>query len=74
VIGATGLRKWFYRVPLFVGDTVHVKTRIISKRMTLDGRRGIIERSLALINERSEIVQEGIAGTMLRVVPREPAA
>jgi acyl dehydratase len=67
VIGATGLRDWTYRLPLFVGDTIHVRTRIISKRMTSDGRRAIIERSLSLINDRSEIVQEGIAGTMLGV-------
>jgi acyl dehydratase len=71
VIGATGLRDWTYRLPLFVGDTIHVRTTILAKRMTSDGRRAIVERSLSLINDRSEIVQQGIAGTMLRVTPRE---
>ena len=71
VIGATGLREWTYRLPLFVGDTIHVRTSIISKRMTSDGRRAIVERSLSLINDRSEIVQDGIAGTMLKVISKE---
>lgn len=68
VIGATGLRDWSYRLPLFVGDTIHVRTKIISKRMTSDGKRAIVERSLSLINDRSEVVQDGIAGTMLKVM------
>jgi acyl dehydratase len=67
VIGATGIREWKYRLPLFVGDTVHVKAVILSKRITSDGRRAIVERSLSLINDQSEVVQEGIAGTMLGV-------
>ena len=71
VIGATGLREWTYRLPLFVGDTIHVRTSIIGKRMTSDGRRAIVERSLSLINDRSEIVQDGIAGTMLKVISKE---
>jgi acyl dehydratase len=74
VIGATGLREWTYRLPLFVGDTIHVKTKLLTKRMTSDGRRAIIERSLALINDRSEVVQEGIAGTMLGVVSKAQTA
>jgi acyl dehydratase len=71
VIGATGLREWAYRRPLFVGDTIHVRTRIESKRMTSDGKRAVIERSLSVINDRDEIVQHGFAGTMLRVVQRQ---
>jgi acyl dehydratase len=72
VVGATGIKEWVYRLPLFVGDTIHVRTKVLSKRMTSDGRRAIVERSLSLVNDRSEIVQEGIAGTMLRVAPRGP--
>ena len=67
VIGATGIREWNYRTPLFVGDTVHVKCVILNKRMTSDGKRAVLERTLFLINDRSEVVQEGIAGTMLGV-------
>jgi acyl dehydratase len=67
IVGATGIREWTYRAPIFVGDTVHVRSVILSKRMTSDGRRAIVERTLSLINQNETIVQEGVAGTMLRV-------
>lgn len=67
VVGATGIREWTYRAPLFVGDTVHVKSTILNKRVTSDGRRAVIERTLALINQDAAIVQEGIAGAMVRL-------
>jgi acyl dehydratase len=67
IIGATGIREWTYRAPIFVGDTVHVRSVILNKRITSDGRRAIIERTLSLINQNSSVVQEGIAGTMVRL-------
>ncbi|AMN42215.1 MaoC/PaaZ C-terminal domain-containing protein [Rhodoplanes sp. Z2-YC6860] len=67
VVGATGIREWTYRAPLFVGDTVHVKSTILNKRVTSDGRRAVIERTLALINQSAAVVQEGIAGSMVRL-------
>jgi len=67
IVGATGIREWVYRAPLFVGDTVHVRSVILNKRMTSDGRRAVIERTLSLINQNSAVVQAGIAGTMIRL-------
>jgi acyl dehydratase len=67
MVGATGIREWTYRAPLFVGDTVHVKSVILNKRITSDGRRAVIERTLALINQESAVVQDGIAGAMVRL-------
>ncbi len=67
IIGATGVRDWAYRAPIFVGDTVHVRSVILSKRITSDGKRAIIERTLSLINQKDTVVQQGIAGTMVRL-------
>jgi acyl dehydratase len=69
IIGATGIREWTYRAPLFVGDTVHVRSVILNKRVTSDRKRAVIERTLSLINQKDAIVQEGIAGTMVRLKP-----
>jgi acyl dehydratase len=69
IVGATGIREWTYRTPLFVGDTVHVRSVILDKRVTSDGKRAVIERTLSLINQKDAIVQEGIAGTMVRLRP-----
>lgn len=57
---------WKYRVPLFVGDTVHVETEIVNKRITSNGERAVVERSLKLINHKGA-VQVGPSGTMLRL-------
>jgi acyl dehydratase len=65
IIGATGLREWKYRAPLFVGDTVHVEAEIASKRVTSDGKRAVVERALRLINQKGTVTQEGFAGAML---------
>ncbi len=67
IVGATGIREWTYRAPIFVGNTVHVRSVILNKRVTSDGRRAIIERTLSLINQKSAVVQEGIAGAMVRL-------
>jgi acyl dehydratase len=67
IVGATGIREWTYRAPIFVGDTVHVRSVILNKRITSDGRRAIVERTLSLINQDSTVVQAGIAGTMVRL-------
>ncbi len=68
VVGATGIREWKYRAPLYVGDTIHVKSVIHGKRITSDGKRAVIERTLSLINQDAAVVQEGIAGAMVRLV------
>jgi len=67
IVGATGIREWAYRTPIFVGDTVHVRSVILNKRVTSDGKRAVIERTLSLINQKDAVVQEGIAGTMVRL-------
>jgi len=69
IVGATGIREWVYRAPIFVGDTVHVRSVILNKRITSDGKRAVIERTLSLVNQNDAVVQQGIAGTMVRLKP-----
>jgi hypothetical protein len=44
-----------------------VRSVILGKRVTSDGERAIIERTLSLINQSDAVVQQGIAGTMVRL-------
>ena len=69
IVGATGIREWAYRAPIFVGDTVHVRSVILNKRITSDGKRAVIERTLSLVNQKDVVVQLGIAGTMVQLKP-----
>ena len=66
---------WRFVRPLYVGDTVHVQTQVLEKRP--NGRRcGLVCWRRQLLNQHSEIVQEGTTETlvMLRgasgIVPR----
>lgn len=56
--------------PILIGDTLHVKVRIASKRETKKPDRGILVEAVQLINQRKEIVTEGEHVVMMR---RRPA-
>lgn len=66
VIAALGISQWRYLCPLFVGDTIHVEVQIVSKRITSDPGRGVVERQLKLIRHNDEVVQAGLVQTMVR--------
>lgn len=65
MVGAIGLDGWRFRVPMFVGDTVHVELEMLTKRVTSDGRRYIVERRLELVRHDGTVLQGGVAGVML---------
>ncbi|MES2412363.1 MAG: MaoC/PaaZ C-terminal domain-containing protein [Pseudomonadota bacterium] len=67
VIGALGFKEWKFLAPVVPGDTVHVEVEITGKRLTSDGKRGLIERRIKLVNHSGATVQEGIATMMAAV-------
>lgn len=73
IIGLLGLAEWNFLAPLFVGDTVHVEIDLAGKRVTSDGRRGIVERRIRLVRHDGKRVQEGVARTMLRLAVESTA-
>jgi acyl dehydratase len=58
---------WNYKFtgPILIGDTVRVRVKIQSKRETKKPDRGIVVESVALLNQRGEVVQEGEHGLMI---------
>lgn len=59
-----GVRDWNFKLPLMVGDTVHVVTELMDKQPR--GRRqGLAVWRRQLINQRDEVVQEGIFETLV---------
>lgn len=63
---------WDFKGPVFINDTLHLELIIESKRLTSSGSAGIVRRRLRLINQRDEVVQEGVITVMIHC--REPAA
>jgi 3-hydroxybutyryl-CoA dehydratase len=68
------IRDWQFKEPVFIGDTLHVRTTVAEKQVSGRGRRGIVTWKRQIINQADKIVQEGITVTMVegRGPKREP--
>jgi acyl dehydratase len=53
-----GLR-WRFKNPIKIGDTIHVTAKVIAKKETAKPDRGLITLERRVLNQRSEVVQEG---------------
>jgi 3-hydroxybutyryl-CoA dehydratase len=60
------LREWHFREPVFIGDTLRVRTRVLDKEVRGRGRRGVITWRRQIRNQAGTIVQEGISVTMVQ--------
>jgi acyl dehydratase len=50
---------WRFVAPIRIGDTVHVDTEVLEKRETKKPDQGIVVFKVALLNQESQVVQEG---------------
>ncbi|HBQ94226.1 MAG TPA: dehydratase [Sulfobacillus sp.] len=66
VLAFLSIEQWDFKRPIFFGDTIKVHLQIESMRTTRDGLRGILRRRVSVVNQRNEIVQDGILTTMVR--------
>lgn len=67
---------WNYRFtkPIFIGDTLRLKVRIDSKRMTKNPERGVVVEYISMLNQRDEVVGEGDHGLLIRCRSEPPPA
>ena len=69
-IANLGIREWRFERPVLFGDTIRVRVRVGELRKTSDGKRGIAERELTVLNQRGESVARGTSAVMLRLRER----
>jgi acyl dehydratase len=67
IVAALGLKDWSFKAPLFIGDTVHTELVIAGTRVTSDGRRGVLSRTLRLVKHDATIAQEGLAELLVEL-------
>lgn len=70
-IALLGVEQWRFKGPIFAGDTVHVVLTIKETRLTSDGTRGVLIREYQLVNQRGEVVQQGIMPLLVKRAPIE---
>jgi acyl dehydratase len=56
--------------PIKPGDTIHVRIKVTDRRETSKPDRGVLKRQLQIINQRGEVVQEGIQNFMIKRKPQ----
>jgi acyl dehydratase len=59
------IRDWQLKEPVYVGDTLRVRTRILNKEARGRGRRGVITWHRQIVNQEQRVVQEGVIVTMV---------
>jgi 3-hydroxybutyryl-CoA dehydratase len=60
------IESWEFLKPIYIGDTVHVETEVVSKRM--NGRRtGYVTWCRRLVNQAGDVVQAGEFQTLVSV-------
>ena len=60
-----GIRDWQFKLPVFIGDTIRIKTRVLEKEERARGRRGVITWMRTITNQEGKVVQEGITMTLV---------
>jgi len=68
-IALLGIEEWRFKGPVFDGDTIHVEVLIEDKKITSDGKRGVLRRRYQLVNQRDEVVQEGVMPLLMKCRP-----
>lgn len=71
LIAFLGFEHLRFTKPVKPGDTIHAWIKVLEKRETSRPDRGVMKRELRVVNQRGEVVQEGIQTFLLK---RKPAA
>jgi acyl dehydratase len=60
-----GLRDWQFKEPVFIGDTIRLRSKVLAKEERARGRRGVITWQRQIINQKGKVVQEGVTMTLV---------
>ena len=59
------IREWYFREPVFFGDTIRVRGEVVHKEVRARGRRGEITWRRQVVNQEGKVVQEGVVVTLV---------
>ncbi len=64
-IAFLGMKEWSFLAPVYFGDAIHVRGKVLSKEVSGRGKRGVITWQRQIVNQAGKLVQEGILQTMV---------
>ncbi|MSU78528.1 MAG: dehydratase [Gemmataceae bacterium] len=59
------IKEWKFVEPVYIGDTIHVRVKIIEKEERSRGRRGLITWLRTVVNQKGKTVAEGLTVTLV---------
>jgi acyl dehydratase len=66
------VREWFFDLPVFAGDTIRCRSRVLEKTLRGRGKRGEVVWSRAITNQDGKIVQHGELVLLIEARPLPP--
>jgi len=66
LIAFLGFDSLKFTKPVKAGDTIHARIKVLEKRETSNPDRGVMKRELKVLNQRGEVVQEGLQAFLLK--------
>jgi 3-hydroxybutyryl-CoA dehydratase len=64
-IAFMSVKDWMFKEPVFIGDTIRVRSRVMAKEERARGKRGVITWHRTIVNQHGKIVQNGQTLTMV---------
>lgn len=68
------VRQWAFKLPVYAGDTIHMKTKVLEKTIRGRGRRGEVIWQREIINQDKKVVQDGLIVTLVEARPHHGKA
>ena len=59
------IKEFQFLGPVFAGDTLRVRSKVLEKEVRSRGRRGVITWERRILNQQGKVVQEGITLTLV---------
>jgi acyl dehydratase len=70
LIAFLGFDSLRFTKPVKPGDTIHARIKVLEKRETSRSDRGVMKRQLQVVNQRGDVVQEGVQAFLLKRKPQ----
>jgi acyl dehydratase len=64
-IAALGVDEWKFLKPVFINDTIYLRTTVVEARVSSKPDRGVLVRRMDVLNQHGEVVQTGLMTTMV---------
>jgi 3-hydroxybutyryl-CoA dehydratase len=60
------VREWNFDGPVFIGDTIRVRSKVLEKESRSRGRRGVITWAREIVNQGNKVIQHGVTLTLVQ--------